>query len=83
MKNVRIYDNGGESWDRYTAVYMNAKLPDGSYEARGMSAKPFHPQGFGQMGAAKCGKHLGKRISFDELPADCQKLVLRDMGKTA
>jgi len=59
----------------------------------GMSEHPFHPQGFGQHGeserqidvnkdgfAPAIGRsnHLGKRIMFVELPADCQKLVLRD-----
>ncbi len=58
-----------------------------------MSSNPFHPQGFGQHGwsdtqidvnkwgfAPTFGRknHLGKRIHFKDLPADCQKLVLRD-----
>jgi hypothetical protein len=58
----------------------------------GMSANPFHPQGFGQHGGhaypidakdgwapaigRKC--HLGTRIPFDKLPPDCQKLVRDD-----
>jgi hypothetical protein len=59
----------------------------------GMSESPFHPQGFGQNGESerqidvnKSGfapamgrkNHLGKRIPFVELPADCQTLVLND-----
>lgn len=60
----------------------------------GMSGSPFHPQGFGQHGESKgCpadafdGKwppaigrknHLGTRIAFQDLPTDCQKLVLQD-----
>jgi hypothetical protein len=58
-----------------------------------MSALPFHPQGFGQHGESeqhidvnKWGyapamwrkNHLGTRIPFDVLPADCQKLVMQD-----
>jgi len=59
----------------------------------GMSAHPFHPQGVGmhfeypyQVDAMngkwppavgrKC--HLGRRITFSDLPPDCQKLVLQD-----
>ncbi len=59
----------------------------------GMSAHPFDPQGVGlhfehpyQVDAMdgkwppaigrKC--HLGKRITFDDLPKDCQALVMRD-----
>lgn len=49
---VRVYDNGGESWDRYTAIYTGRyrHLTGGSFWVRGMSEHPFHPQGFGQMG---------------------------------
>jgi len=92
-KNVRCYDNGGESFDRFTVVFTgNYKGRDGC-DYVGMSEFPFHPQGFGQHGYAeniidtnKSGfapaigrkNHLGKRIAFSELPEDCQKLVLSD-----
>lgn len=81
MKNVRIYDNGGKTLDRYTAVYMDQpEYRQGTYAARGMSTHPFSPQGFGCFTSAKPGRHLGKRIKFEELPKDCQKLVLQDLG---
>jgi hypothetical protein len=38
-----------------------------------------HPQGFGQHGRGLIGKHNGKRIKFEELPPDCQRLVMRDL----
>ena len=81
MKNVRIYDNGGKTCDRYTAVYMNCPTDHNRayFDARGMDARPFHPQGFGQFTIACPGKHLGKRIKFEDLPADCQKLIQEDM----
>lgn len=79
MKNVRIYDNGGKSFDRYTAVYMHRPERTGCYECRGMSRWPTHPQGYGMYGSAMPGRHLGKRIRFEELPEDCQKLVLSDL----
>lgn len=80
MKNVKIYDNGGKTFDRYTAVYISQpESQAGLYDARGMSEFPFHPQGFGQFCSAMPGKHLGKRIKFEELPADCQKLVKQDL----
>lgn len=89
---VRIYDNGGETADRYTAVFTG-KRGKGQYV--GMSAEPFHPQGFGQHGETRDSRpcdvdrhgwppamgrknHLGTRIPFDALPADCQSLVLSD-----
>jgi hypothetical protein len=82
MKIVRCYDNGGETMDRYTVVYLDqqeSKEPRGVYyDCRAMSANPFHPQGFGQMSTCVLGPHLGKRIAFADLPFDCQRLVFRD-----
>jgi hypothetical protein len=49
-----------------------------------MSSNPFHPQGFGQHGEADhtidrpTYGHLGKRITFEQLPPDCQMLVWSD-----
>jgi hypothetical protein len=81
---VRCYDNGGESFDRYTVVYTG-NYKKSSFEYVGMSANPFHPQGFGQHGESELQPidrpsygHLGKKIKFTDLPEDCQKLVLRD-----
>ena len=77
---IRCYDNGGESFDRYTVVFTRGK-----YCYLGMSAHPSHPQGFGQHGEWPQGSpaidrlggysHLGRKINFSELPEDCQKLV--------
>ena len=77
---IRIYDNGGKTLDRYTVLYMD--LPrerDGTIQARAMSDRPFHPLGFGQWTSAIPGRHLGKRIAFEQLPKDCQQLIRRDM----
>jgi len=81
LKNVRIYDNGGKTLDRYTAVYMNE--PDhapGTFNARGMSKHPFSPQGFGCSCTAVPGRHLGRRIKFEDCPPDVQKCILQDLG---
>lgn len=78
--NVRVYDNGGKSADRYTAVFM--AMPEhikGLYFSIGMSADPFHPLGVGMSCAAMPGRHLGRRIAIEELPPDCQRLV-RDIA---
>lgn len=96
-RHIRVYDNGGETFDRYTVVYTGRyrRNPRDGYQYVGMSEHPFHPQGFGQHGETRdrpcdyaehsnhvppVGKscHLGKRITFADLPADCQRLVLRD-----
>lgn len=78
LENVRIYDNGGRTFDRYTAVYMDSpeKMP-GLYECLGMSANPF--EGFGMHCTASPGRHLGKRIKFEQLPPDCQKAIMQDL----
>ena len=89
---IRCYDNGGRSFDRYTVVYTGRYACRSGCDYVAMSAHPFHPQGFGQHGSARwpidvvgnawggpaIGKscHIGKRIAFTDLPADCQTLVL-------
>ena len=77
MKIKAIYDNGGKTFDRFT-VYYTAK--QGNYwQGRGMSENPCHPQGFGQWCSGMLGRHNGKRIEFDALPAGCKALVLSDL----
>ena len=65
--------------DRYTVVYM--EQPENGHNmfaCVGMNDSPFHPQGIGQHSACMIGRHLGKRIPFETLPEDCQKLVKMD-----
>lgn len=86
---VKIYDNGGKTFDRYTAVYCHSftRTPstrvtgafDG-YDYRGMSDDPFHPQGYGLYGEGITpGLHLGKRINFKDLPVRCRECVKDDV----
>lgn len=78
--NIKCYDNGGKSFDRYTVVYLDEPERGLNYFAAvGLSEHPFHPQGFGQHCIATPGRHLGKLIEFEALPEDCKKLVLRDL----
>lgn len=57
---VRVYDNGGETADRFTVCYTGraAALKWGNgehgYPYRAMSASPFHPQGIGLFGYSDC-----------------------------
>jgi hypothetical protein len=87
---VRVYDNGGPDTekgtiDRYTVVFT------GNYPGRagicrylGMSGAPYHPQGFGQHGESATiidwpvYGNLGRKIKFQDLPEDCQKLAMED-----
>jgi len=89
---IRCYDNGGETADRYTVVYTG-RYGSGFHEFVGMSDNPYHPQGYCQHGGnsnqsidittswppaigRKC--YLGTRIKFEDLPKDCQEVVLED-----
>ena len=85
---LAVYDNGGRTADRYTVVYE-------PYHADGhrrfpyvnMSANPFWPQGVCQHDEA-CLRPTAtwgeeKVIAFEDLPADCQRVVRRDLGGEA
>ena len=83
---LAVYDNGGRTCDRYTVVYEPYDLygkPVFAYVT--MSGEPFHPQGFCQHGEAvgnrpthAWGGDIGRVIAFEELPADCQRVVETD-----
>lgn len=88
---IRVYDNGGTdkekgTIDRYTVVFTgNYPGRDRTCRYVGMSGAPFHPQGFCQHGEQQYQSidyptygHLGKKIGFDSLPEDCQKVVIDD-----
>jgi hypothetical protein len=83
---IRCYDNGGETVDRYTVVFSGRyrHKTGGEFMNLGMSAAPFHPQGFGQHGFSReqidwpTYGHLGKKIKFADLPEDCRNLVMHE-----
>jgi len=80
---VRCYDDGGESFDRYTVVFTRLNLGRGWQFYLAMSSHPFSPQGFGQHGEGAridtpTYRHLGKKVTFSALPEDCQKCVMQD-----
>lgn len=83
MKIKAIYDNGGKSVDRYTVVYdaLSTVGRTDLFESLGMSDNPTHPQGIGQHSACLPGAHLGKRIEFSDLPADCQAVVEEELAR--
>ncbi|MHD0644435.1 hypothetical protein ACYPKM_02210 [Pseudomonas aeruginosa] len=79
---LRIYDNGGASFDRYTIVpprwAKEYKDRHGDWESITARENPFHPMGLGQHCSAQPGRHLGKRIHWDELPLDVQRFARQD-----
>ena len=80
---LAVYDNGGETADRYTAIY-GAPLwtPEhyriGRLPCRGMSANPFHPQGVGMFGECERGPHLGRKVRFADLPEPVRRCIEYD-----
>ena len=80
-KEIRCYDNGGKSLDRYTVIYMfEPENRPNTFGARGMCENPCSPQGIGCYTSAMPGRHLGKRIKFEQLPINCKWLVLSDLS---
>ena len=83
-KYIRCYDNGGESFDRFTVVYTGNYAKRKGCDYVGMSEHPFRPQGFGQHGWDRevidrpAYSHLGRKVTFQDLPEDCKRLVLND-----
>ena len=52
---VRCYDNGGETMDRYIAVFTGryTHKTGGMHYHVSMNASPFHPQGIGMTGESR------------------------------
>lgn len=75
--NIKVYDNGGETADRYTVVFLDEPDPRGPglFACLGMGETPFHPQGVCMTGIAQLGRHLGRVIKFESLPPECQRAV--------
>ncbi len=77
--NLAVYDNGGKTLDRYTIVDLDTKRGDKPgivvYDAIGASET-----GAGFFLHIECsrGRHLGKKISFSQLPEELQAMVLSE-----
>jgi hypothetical protein len=77
---IRVYDNGGKTFDRYTCVFLQDKRRVGRYflyACLAMSEDTFH--GLGTHCEAQLGKHLGRRIKFITLPQPCQAFIMQDL----
>jgi len=77
---VRIWDNGGDTADRYTVAppanaWRQYRYDDGLWFMLSADAAPFHPQGIGMHCDGHTGRHLGKRIHWSALPADVQRFA--------
>jgi hypothetical protein len=80
---LAVYDNGGKTADRYTALYgAPLWVPEyyriGRLPCRGMSADPYHPQGVGMFGECERGPHLGRKVRFADLPEPVRRCIIAD-----
>lgn len=70
--NPRVYDNGGETADRYTIIPDDPNTYPGFFLKRVMALNLSdlcdHPAGVSQWGPVVEGPNLGRRIHFDDLP---------------
>jgi hypothetical protein len=81
--SVRVYDNGGETTDRYTVVMVGKKwdglLYPGEKTALGMDEGGLS---FSQWTGVHEGKHLGRRVKWEDLPratrGHIERRVLQD-----
>lgn len=80
----RIFDCGPDQWDRYLVAFKARRsLGQLYYPYIASSEHPFHPQGFGQHGENPTfltGRHLGKRVRFEDVPPDAQKFILQEFS---
>jgi len=75
MNIYKIYDNGGETVDRYTILLGHHNFGCAG-ASLAVSDDPAHPtHGFSQWGEATDGEHLGKEIKFEDLPKNVQEHI--------
>jgi hypothetical protein len=84
---LTFYDYGNNSFvDRYTIIFEGKEYPsrmNGDFcfhHALGASENPFHPHGFGQHCEALKGDHLGKRITYADLPEQVREFVNQELN---
>ncbi len=78
--NLQIYDNGGESLDRYTIFKAREKGRWDRYGNRVFSAISASKTGAGfylHIEATK-GTHLGKKVSFQDLDLELREKLLNE-----
>jgi len=76
---IKVYDNGGETMDRYTVVYLD-HCTRGRCAFLGASAGLGIAE-HGELSAGDTGgAHLGRRVGFRSLPRALRLFILRDFG---
>ena len=72
---IKVYDNGGETFDRYTIVLMDCPEHGGLFACYCMSENP--RSGVGGHASCQVGSHLGKLIDIDMLPRECREVLIQ------
>lgn len=89
---IAVYDNGGKTIDRYTAIFDDVADYDGrrwiSY--RGMSEDPYSPHGFGISDSMQIHQMQDYRrrayreyVAFKSLPAPVKRSIRSDCKEIA
>ena len=80
---LAIFDNGGETIDRYTVVLGTGQVSDTDYnrDMLALGDDVTSPQGFsqytyGEFNPSKDNSHLGKEIRWEDLPETHQKHII-------
>lgn len=76
---IRIYDNGGETYDRYTVLFTKKRI-SGHFMCLSASHDLSVGCHFDTMDILDypSSSHLGNRINFEDLPKKVQQLVVED-----
>lgn len=86
MKNVKVFDNKGKTFDRFMVIFTeHYEIITGEkfYQGLGMSTNPTASNGFLMEASVPMGNHLGKSIAFSRLPDECKQVVLKKLGKSS
>jgi hypothetical protein len=78
---IKVYDNGGKTFDRYTVVIERKTKGALDKDMYGMSFNPNSPQGFNQYEgpvgsgwtARQLAKQLGKRLKWSDVPEEVKR----------
>lgn len=75
--SVRVYDNGGETLDRYSIVLIGKDwLPDAKGFVPMLGLDGSAGRSFSQFTSGQEGKHLGKPVKFSDLSDETQKHII-------
>lgn len=73
-----VYDNGGETFDRYTIFKRGDTSPSDSQGNRGCVGTCATGGGFFQHSSGQMGPHLGVRVDFHDLNPGLKKMIINN-----